>query len=78
MATHTQTNLIPTMTTTSYGGENIMGFRITKSWAAQNTTAPTKQSPALARANAWLLDNNAKVAAHAKASTKCLIGRDAV
>ena len=78
MTTLSQTNLISAVTTTSYGGENISGFRVIKTSAATSTRAPKKQSAALARANAWLLANGTKVDAHAKASTKRLIGREVV
>ena len=77
MTTISQTN-VNQATTTSYGGENITGFRVTKTTAASSTGRPTRQSAALAKANAWLLANSAKVDAHAKASTKRLIGQDSV
>ena len=78
MRVFTQTSLLPAVTTTSYGGENITGFRVTKTIAAPSKIVPTNQSAALANANAWLLANGAKVDDHAKASTKRLIGRDVV
>lgn len=77
MKTNSQTHLNQA-TTTSYGGENITDFRVTKATAASNTGRATKQSAALAKANAWLLANSGKVDAHAKASTKRLIGQDSV
>lgn len=69
--------------TTSHGGECVGGFRILRSEAfiaSQRTTAP-KGKPGkrtLAEANRWLVAHAAKVDAHAKTSTKRLIGRSSV
>jgi hypothetical protein len=68
---------LPT-TTTSYGGENIVGFRVTKSFAAKRMGGTKKRPRSLAQANAWLIANAARVDAHSKVSTKRLIGRDSV
>lgn len=69
-------------TKTSIGGVNVSGFMIvSKSNVTGVSVAPAKKSKAprtLAEANAWLLKNAKKVDAHAKASTKRLIGRDSV
>lgn len=65
--------------TTSYGGENIVGFRVMK--AVSRSTAKSAKSASarsLRDANRWLIDNAARVDAHARASTKRLIGREAV
>lgn len=69
--------------TTSHGGESVGGFRILRSeacgvfqrkGAAKGTIGKRK----LAEANRWLVEHAAKVDAHAKASTKHLIGRHSV
>lgn len=63
-------------TSTSFGGENVVGFRVIRAYAAKSTGSKTKRT--LREANLWLLQNAAKVDAHAKASTKRLIGRESV
>ena len=65
--------------TTSYGGENIVGFRVVRTISRAALPAGKKKVPGtLAAANKWLLENAVAVEAHAKASTKRLIGRDGV
>jgi hypothetical protein len=66
-------------TTTSFGGENIVGFRVVRSESCTGTAKGKKKlARTLAEANKWLMENAAKVDRHAKASTKRLIGRETV
>lgn len=65
--------------TTCYGGENIGAFRVVRSVSSVRPAKGKQRAPrTLAEANKWLLANAARVEAHAKASTKRLIGRDSV
>ena len=72
--------------TTSYGGESIVGFRVVSAKSQSSAQSrpesrAAKGSPkpaSIAEMNRWLLKNAAKVDAHAKASTKRLIGRESV
>ncbi len=79
MNTAANTTSPMTASTTSYGGVNMVDFRVVRFVSCSDSTrAKLRSRRTLAQANAWLLKNAAKVDAHAKASTKRLLGRDSV
>lgn len=64
---------------TSYGGENVHGFRVLRVEVADRARVDTDSPPrSLVEANRWLLKNAAQVDAHARASTKRLTGRESL
>jgi hypothetical protein len=80
MNTITQANsLSGGVVTTSYGGENIVGFRVIKQVTRTGGgTGKRRAFGSIAGANKWLLANEPRVDAHAKESTRRLIGRESL
>lgn len=65
--------------TTSYGGENMMRFRfILQVTRAGEGSGKRRAFKSIVEANKWLLANEPRVDAHAKESTRRLIGRESL
>lgn len=65
---------------TSYGGENVVGFRVVRTnvWSGRSRRPGRRSAKrrTVGELNRWLLENAAAVDAYARASSARLIGRE--